>query len=102
MPSGTVFMVISINIKFFMLMIPLKDFQVLPIDKKCDYITSRADYLIYRTETEKKYFLYHIDFYYVEVCFLPKQNKVAGITAFLNTSRLKPYLELISLEGLGL
>ncbi|UII33932.1 hypothetical protein LVD17_08900 [Fulvivirga ulvae] len=82
-------------------MIPLNDFQILPFDKKCDYITIFADYMIYRVEDEKKFYLYHVDSYFIEVCYAPYENKVMGIKAFTETADLDPYLNCISISELN-
>ncbi|GAA0891996.1 hypothetical protein GCM10009122_16750 [Fulvivirga kasyanovii] len=82
-------------------MIPLNDFQILPFDKKCDYITIFADYMIYRVEDEKKFYLYHVDSYFIEVCYAPYENKVLGIKAFTETADLEAYLDFISISELS-
>lgn len=82
-------------------MIPINDFKILPFDKKCDYITIFADYLIFRVEAEKKYYLYHVDSYFIEVCYAPYENKVLGINAFTESNLLDPYLDFVNITELS-
>ncbi|UII22419.1 hypothetical protein [Fulvivirga ligni] len=82
-------------------MIPLDDFKILPFDKKCDFITVFADYLIYRTEDDNKFYLYYLGGYFVEVCYAPYENKVLGINAFDTTDDLAPYLNDIQIGELA-
>lgn len=82
-------------------MITINDFKVLPFDKKCDYITVFADYLIYRVEDQKKYYLYHVEGYFIEVCYAPYENKVLGINAFTDTDLLEPYLHFVNISALS-
>lgn len=79
-------------------MISITDFQTLPFDKQCDFITVFADYLINRVELDKKYYLYYMKDYFVEVCYSPYESKVKHIQAFQNVDSLEPYLEEVSLE----
>lgn len=79
-------------------MISITDFQTLPFDKQCDFITVFADYLINRVELDKKYYLYYMKDYFVEVCYSPYESKVQHIQAFKNVDFLELYLEEVSLE----
>lgn len=79
-------------------MISISDFQILPFDKQCDFITVFADYLINRVELDQKYYLYYMKDYFVEVCYSPYESKVKHIHAFKNTDMLEPYLGEVSLE----
>ncbi len=83
-------------------MISLNDFQILPFNKKCDFITVFADYLLYRVEEEKKYYLYSMQDYFVEVCYLPHEGRVLGINAFHNIEDLEEYYDFIDISDLGL
>ncbi|MDX1627836.1 MAG: hypothetical protein R3345_04000 [Fulvivirga sp.] len=78
-------------------MISITDFKMLPFSKQCDFITVFADYLIYRTEEGIKYYLYYMESYFVEVCYVPGEHEVKEINAFKEVSQLDPYLEEISL-----
>ncbi len=81
-------------------MITIDDFQILPFSKQCDFITVFADYLVYRIEEEKKYYLYGMENYFVEVCYLPVEGKVLSIDAFYGTERLDDYLDFIDISHL--
>ena len=83
-------------------MITLNDFQVLSFDKKCNFITVFGDYLLYRVEGDKKYYLYAMEGFYVEVCYLPKKGKVADINPFINSSKLDAYAESVDISDLFL
>jgi hypothetical protein len=83
-------------------MISLNDFQILPFDKKCDFITVFADYILYRTESESKYYLYYMKNYFVEVCYSPGKGKVMGIQAFKNMELVEAYFDDINISDLYL
>ncbi len=83
-------------------MISISDFQVLPFDKKCDFITVFADYIVYRTEQESKYYLYYMKDYFVEVCYSPIKGKVLGIHAFKNIDLVEVYIDKIDISDLYL
>lgn len=80
-------------------MITLKDFQILPFNKQCDFITVFADYLIYRIELDTKYYLYHMGDFFVEVCYAPYEARVKQINAFKSIHQLEPYLEDIGVTS---
>lgn len=79
-------------------MISITDFQTLPFNKQCDFITVFADYLINRVELDKKYYLYYMKDYFVEVCYSPYESKVKHIEAFKSIDQLEPYLEEVNIE----
>lgn len=83
-------------------MISLDDFQILSFNKKCDFITVFADYLLYRIEAEKKYYLYSMKDYFVEVCYLPHEGRVLGINAFHTINELEEYYDFIDITDLSL
>ncbi|MEQ9165065.1 MAG: hypothetical protein RLO12_02315 [Fulvivirga sp.] len=83
-------------------MISISDFQILPFDKKCDFITVFADYIVYRTEQDSKYYLYYMKDYFVEVCYCPSKGKVLGIHAFKNIDLADAYLDQIDISDLYL
>lgn len=83
-------------------MISIKDFNTLPFDKKCDFITVFADYLANRSEDGHKYYLYHMNGYYIEVIYISSHKKVAQIKAFQSPSVLEPYLNHINIDTLCL
>ena len=81
-------------------MITLNDFQALPFDKKCDFITVFADYLVYDEKDNCKNYLYHMDRFFVEVSYSPLENRVVGIIAFDNPNRLDCYLESVDISDM--
>lgn len=83
-------------------MIKIDEFEVLPFDKKCDFITVFADYLANRSANGFKYYLYHINGFFVEVTYVPSSKKVARIWAFRNIDFLSAYLEKVDIEELCL
>ncbi|MTI39225.1 hypothetical protein [Fulvivirga lutimaris] len=83
-------------------MISISDFQILPFDKKCDFITVFADYIVYRTEQDSKYYLYYMKDYFVEVCYSPSKGKVLGIHAFKNIDLADTYIDQIDISDLYL
>lgn len=82
-------------------MITIDDFQILPFSKQCDFITVFADYLAYRVEDDKKYYLYAMENYFVEVSYLPVEGTVLGIKAFHSSDDLGEYLESIDISDLA-
>lgn len=82
-------------------MLSLDDFKSLSYDKQCDYIITCADYLVYRVEADRKYYLYHVDAYFIEVTYIPYENKVLAIDAFSDTDELEPYLDFVDLAALS-
>ena len=81
-------------------MIPYNDFQILPNEQKSNFITVFADYLISRASGTRKFFLYHMSDYFIEVCYVPEESRVEGIYAFKNTELLECYLDQIGLSDL--
>jgi len=78
-------------------MISINDFLFLPFNKQCDFITVFADYLMNRVELDKKYYLYNMGGFFVEVCYSPSERKINNINAFKNDSYLEPYLNQIEI-----
>lgn len=81
-------------------MITIDDFQVLPFAKQCDFITVFADYLAYRVKEEKKYYLYAMGNYFVEVAYLPMEGRVLEINAFYDIYQIEDYLDCIDIDDL--
>lgn len=92
----------GIDFRLCLHMITLDDFQILTFSKQCDFITVFADYLLYRVEEEKKYYLYAMGDYFVQVCYLPAEGKVMSIDAFYDLMSLDPYMDFIDISDLGL
>ncbi|MEM6360309.1 MAG: hypothetical protein AAF149_17015 [Bacteroidota bacterium] len=82
-------------------MITIDDFQILPFNKQCDFITVFADYLAYRVEDDKKYYLYAMENYFVEVAYLPVEGTVLSINAFHSANDLEEYLQFIDISDLA-
>ncbi|MEM1405950.1 MAG: hypothetical protein AAGG59_04195 [Bacteroidota bacterium] len=82
-------------------MITIDDFQILPFNKQCDFITVFADYLAYRVEDDKKYYLYGMENYFVEVAYLPAEGTVLSIKAFHSAADLEEYLQSIDISDLA-
>jgi len=83
-------------------MISIKNFNTLPFDKKCDFITVFADYLAHRADDGHKYYLYHLNGYYIEVIYIPSHKRVAQIKAFNSPKGLTPYLSDVNIDALCL
>jgi hypothetical protein len=83
-------------------MISINDFNTLPFDKKCDFITVFADYLANRAEDGHKYYLYYMNGYYIEVIYIASHKKVAQIKAFASPEMVEPYLSEINIDALCL
>lgn len=81
-------------------MITLTDFQVLPFDEKCDCITVFADYIVYREKKGRKFYLYYLEDYFVEVSYSPAKGEVLGIHAFKNIDLASAYLRHIDISDL--
>lgn len=82
-------------------MISIKDFKVLPFEKKCDFITVFGNYLACRSETERKFFLYNLGRFFTEVEFSVEGNTVHSISCFNQMECLDPYLSLIDISDLS-
>jgi hypothetical protein len=83
-------------------MISLDDFKYASFEKKCDVVTSHADYLMMRKLGNCKVYLYHSCDFFIEVYYSPTYRKVLMINAFNNTEGLMPYTESVSLADLNL
>ncbi|MEJ2004671.1 MAG: hypothetical protein P8X57_06850 [Cyclobacteriaceae bacterium] len=79
-------------------MITIDDFQTLPFERQCDYVTVFGDYLAHRTDGSLKFYLYHIQGFYVEISYSSPHKRVVGIFAFQETRDLKAYLDLVHLD----
>lgn len=81
-------------------MLTLDDFRVMPFEKKCDVITFYGNYLLQRSLTDCKVFLYFTEGFFIEVFYSPRHQKVLMINAFDKSIGLDPYLDKISLADL--
>ncbi|MEO1051925.1 MAG: hypothetical protein AAFX87_14940 [Bacteroidota bacterium] len=79
-------------------MVTLDDFRLLPFEKKCEFVTFCGSYLAQTDMGNEKYYLYHLEDFYVEVCFDSSTNRVFSIQAFTDIARLDAYLEHVELS----
>ena len=56
-------------------------------------------FLVDRLEGNKKYIVYVVDAFYVEVRYDAQENAVESIRAFSSTVPLEPYLSVIDISG---
>ena len=78
-------------------MIRMEDFQTMPFERQCDYVSVFGDYLAHRSGGGLKFYLYFLDGFYVEVSYSPPHKRVIGIYAFEELHELDPYLDRITL-----
>lgn len=83
-------------------MITLEDFKQASFDKKCHVVTADSEYMTMRKVGECKVYLYFADDFFIEVYYSSKYKKVLMIHAFNKMEDLMPYVDNVSLEGLGL
>lgn len=83
-------------------MISLDDFKYASFERKCDVVTTAAEYLMMRKLGNCKIYLYHTGEFFIEVYYSPTYKKVLMINAFNDVSGLTPYTESVSLEDLNL
>ncbi|MCA6078526.1 hypothetical protein [Fulvivirga sedimenti] len=79
-------------------MITIDDFQTLPFERQCDYVSIFGDYLAHRSDGGLKFYLYHMEGFYVEVTYSPPHKRVIGIFAFHEIMELTPYLDDIDVN----
>jgi hypothetical protein len=82
-------------------MITIQDFQYASFEEKCEVVTCYSDYLITRESSSCKIYLYYADKFFIEVYYSPTDKKVLAISAFTDTARLCPYVDMISLDDLN-
>ena len=82
-------------------MLTLDDFLISSFEKKCDVITSQANYVSMRVLGDSKVYLYHTGKFYIEVYYSPTYKQVLMIHAFNDLMSLEPYIEKVSLAGIG-
>jgi hypothetical protein len=81
-------------------MISLQDFQYASFNRKCDVITSNADYVCMRQIESCKVYLYYTGQFFIEVYYSGSYKKVLMIHAFSGIEGLEPYAETVSLADL--
>jgi hypothetical protein len=79
-------------------MITIDDFQVLPFERQCDYVSVFGDYLSHRVDGTLKFYLYHIEGFYVEISYSSPHKRVIGVYAFKEIRDLAPYLDEVRMD----
>ena len=82
-------------------MLTLDDFRVSSFEKKCDVITAHSTYISLRILGDSKVYLYHTGKFFIEVYYSPTYKQVLMIHAFNDLMCMEPYIEKVSLRGLG-
>jgi hypothetical protein len=82
-------------------MVTLDDFLISSFEAKCDVITSQANYISIRVLGDSKVYLYHTGKFFIEVYYSPTYKQVLMIHAFNDLMSLEPYIEKVSLAGIG-
>ena len=82
--------------------ISLKDFFSTSFEKKCDVVTCYSNYITTRQMGHCKIYLYHTGRFFIEVYYSTTYKKVLMIHALNDMRSLEPYVDEISLAGLGL
>jgi len=79
-------------------MITIEDFRTLPFERQCDYVTVFGDYVAHRGEGSMKFYLYHLEGFYVEISYSSPHKRVIGVYAFKATRDLWSYLKHINID----
>ena len=82
-------------------MLSLDDFRVSSFEHKCDVITAHSTYISLRILGDSKVYLYHTGKFFIEVYYSPTYKQVLMIHAFNDLRSMEPYIEKVSLTGLG-
>jgi hypothetical protein len=82
-------------------MLSLDDFRVSSFEKKCEVVTAESSYVSMRVLGDSKVYLYHTGEFFIEVYYSPTYKQVLVIHAFNDLRSLEPYIEKVSLAGLG-
>jgi hypothetical protein len=83
-------------------MLSLDDFRVSSFERKCDVVTGHSTYISMRILGDSKVYLYHTGEFFIEVYYAPTYKQVLMIHAFNDLMSLEPYIDKVSLAGLGL
>lgn len=75
-------------------------FTILSKDEQQDVVLKEGIFLAEREDGPFRVMLYQLNYYYVEVYFVNRYNKVSFFKTFENTETLKPYLKKIDLTDL--
>ncbi len=82
-------------------MLTIDDFRVSSFDQKCDLITTHSTYVSMRILGDSKVYLYHTGKFFIEVYYSPTYKQVLMIHAFNDLRSMEPYIERVSLAGIG-
>ena len=82
-------------------MLTLDDFRVSSFEKKCDVVTTHSNYISVRMLGVSKVYLYHTGQFFIEVYYSPSYKQVLMIHAFNDQMSMEPYIEKVSLAGIG-
>ena len=87
----------SINHQLFM---TRYHFNILDENEKANAIWSKGVLIGERADAFHKIMLYQLDSFYVEIYHHTHFNVITKIQTFSSTTKLQPYLETISLDGI--
>jgi hypothetical protein len=82
-------------------MLTLDDFLISTFEEKCDIVSLRSTYISLRILGDSKVYLYHAGKFFIEVYYSPMYKQVLMIHAFNDLMSLEPYIEKVSLTGIG-
>jgi hypothetical protein len=82
-------------------MLNLDDFLISTFEEKCDVVSTQSNYISLRILGDSKVYLYHTGKFFIEVYYSPTYKQVLMIHAFNDLMSLEPYLERVSLAGIG-
>lgn len=82
-------------------MLNLDDFLISTFEEKCDVVSTQSNYISLRILGDSKVYLYHTGKFFIEVYYSPTYKQVLMIHAFNDLMSLEPYLERVSLVGIG-
>lgn len=83
-------------------MLTLDDFRISSFEKKCEVVTSQANYISMRVLGDSKVYLYNTGEFFIEVYYSPSYKQVLMIHAFNDMRSLEPYIDKVSLVDLGI
>lgn len=76
----------------------IKEFRLLPFDKKCSFVTFRGRHLAKRSFGRSKVYLFQLEKFFAEIWCNSTTNKVHGVNAFDSIKGLDIYLEKIGIN----
>ena len=78
----------------------LYEFRALDLHKQAETVWEQGVFVAKREEGAYKLMLYQLPSFYVEVWYLPVNNKIDGLRSFISTGPLEPYLQEIDVTKL--